>query len=349
MGEDGSSFRTVPTKIPTNEARIRWGIGRPSRKPGVNEPPAPAVETPLNLSLMDTEILSVIEETGLSSAPVLVYGKCNEAVRWDEKPWNPGEETLARLAAYSGNLDIMYSDKGPFRSIPFQLITGRNISNPPARFEDPFYQFSVSPGGQLWQMSIKGFQKGITDLCVFETQVNNQTGVCIAIKPDTPVAQERGDLKLFFHFDLSNSAAEKLFNFVQAHPDSPYKLIQALFPNAFIPAVSKDRIQTAWRNKGAAVLGRDGTKYINYHTGLHVKEEQEDITPEEAFTRLKAYEEIMMNNVGDAICLDRYAPQTELVLVDMRDKSVYTYSMYRGGDSTVGEATRILPLSIDNS
>lgn len=338
MGEDApSSFRLAQGKIPTNEARIRWGIGRPSR----------AVESYSTPSI-DAEIAVLIKETGISEAPIRVYGKCNEAVRWDEKPWNPSEETLARLAIYSGNLDKMYSDIGPFSSIPFQYVATRNISNfPPktANFEEPFYDFSNSTGGRLWQMSHDGFQKGTTDLCVFESQPDGQTGVYVSFKPNSRVAMDRGDLKLFFHIDLPNVAAQKLFEYTQAHPDAPFKLIQALFPTAFVAAVPKNVIFAAWRNKGIALLKREGTEYINYQTGFEISNKDEKISAEEAFTRLQKHEEMMLKNADDSIRMGRYAPQIDLALVDMRGASMYAYSTTRGADNTVGVATKILKVS----
>lgn len=75
----------------------------------------------------DPEIENFVERIKLSEAPIIVYGKANPSIRWDDTPWNANIATLARLFLYCRNLATLYSDRGCFQPLQFETQCIRNF------------------------------------------------------------------------------------------------------------------------------------------------------------------------------------------------------------------------------
>ena len=347
MGEGVKpSFEMKSMKVPTMVARIRWGTSRPHRVNSLSKALTEAVDS----LARDTEIESLIKEIGLDIAPTTVYGKCNPAIRWEKDLWSVNEKTLAKLMLYAGNLDTLYSDRGPYSSIPFRTISTRN--NPQEDFEKTrIHTFLASQKGMNWLMDLNknqlnAIRKGEMDMCFAERLSELSTGVGFSFKPDSHVSESRGDMKLFYFFALPNSSADTLIKSIQQQPDLPYKLIRALFPTAFAPAASESALRTAWHNNGLQVLESlgDDRQYLYSYTGYRDLP-QGSITPANAVDLLTHHEDEMVKNALASVTMGRYGAQTKLAVVDLRGTDEYTYSQTTGQPSTFDKATQVFSVA----
>lgn len=183
------------------------------------------------------------------------------------------------------------------------------------------------------------------DLCVVERQSNGSDALLISFKPNSDVSEARGDLKLFFKIELPPEKIDKLIAYVEQHPESPYQIIQALFPKAFAPAVSSDAVQSAWRQHGISILQKEDFRYINRRIGMDIIQPGETLNTQSMFDRLTPMVPEMTKNALHVTEMSRFGAQKSLVLIDLRKETDYRFDYFHQENSTIPRATKILQLS----
>lgn len=284
------------------------------------------------------DVASLVERIRLLDAPTIVYGKANGAIRWGDEPWEVETVTLAKLVLYSKSLGSLYSDIGPFQPLPFTTVFVKNFVDTAGQKEpyffhkqSRFHEFWFSDSTRLLKSEMLANKpEGSVDVCVLESN-EGQAGIWYGWQPAHVVAQARGDIKLFHYFQLTHDQTEQIKQEITKHPQRPYQLLQALFPNAFLPAVETNDLNRAFDQCGYALLDnlshkfpRKNLLHINSDLGLDLAKDNEILTPSEAFARLHFHKEDLVMTALNATKLSRVAPQQHLWFGDVRDESALT-------------------------